>query len=88
MISQIDFLLCTKTACHWPTSQALELLYSEMRRPDLTPSMRSGLLKATGALLSEPGVVAFWEESALLSQSAGLPDEQVCALLAALELAG
>ena len=48
--------------------QARALLYEEMRRPDLTPSMRCGLLKVTAPLASEPEVVGFWEDCAGLRE--------------------
>jgi hypothetical protein len=52
--------------------QALELVFDEMRRPDLTPSQRCALLSATGALVEMPEVAAFWE------RCAGLMDREVC----------
>lgn len=53
--------------CARPTlAQALALVFGEMRRPDLGPSMRCGLLKVTAPLCKEEAVVAFWEECAML----------------------
>lgn len=51
--------------------QALELVIAEMRRADLTPSMRCRLLGVSGALCKRPEVAAFWE------QCAGLKDKEV-----------
>lgn len=46
--------------------QALELVYGEMRRSDLTPSMRCGLLNATAPLCALREVAQFWEQCAAL----------------------
>lgn len=61
--------------------QALELVWQEMARPDLTVSMRCGLLSLTRTLCQLAPVKRFWEESA------GMNDAEVrecaCAVLLA-----
>lgn len=49
--------------------QALELVWGEMRRPDLTPGMRCILLNAAGSLCAVPEVAAFWRECAALGDA-------------------
>ncbi|KAL4433626.1 hypothetical protein ABPG75_000067 [Micractinium tetrahymenae] len=46
--------------------KALELVWAEMARPDLTPSMRCGMISATGSLCGLPHVASFWEQCAAL----------------------
>jgi hypothetical protein len=60
---------CLPTASGWALLipwQALELVFAEMACPSLSPSMRCGLLNATGALCHLPIVAAFWERCAAL----------------------
>ncbi|GAB4822729.1 hypothetical protein N2152v2_009775 [Parachlorella kessleri] len=52
-------------------AKAVALAYGEMQRPDLSPSMRCGLLEGSSRLVGEPQVAAFWE------QCAGLQDKEV-----------
>lgn len=58
------------TAGPLPFAQAIDLAVAEMERPDLTPSMYSGLLSASCHLTALPRVRAFWE------RCAAAPDEQ------------
>lgn len=49
--------------------QALELVWQEMARPDLTISMRCGLLSLTRTLCQLAPVKRFWGESAAMDDA-------------------
>ncbi|KAL4419341.1 hypothetical protein ABPG75_002644 [Micractinium tetrahymenae] len=51
------------------TPESWELVQGEMRRTNLTPSMRVDLLRATSGLIERREVAAFWETCAELGES-------------------